>query len=220
MGQYYRAICLDRFENLTPHSYDSGAKLMEHSYLGNNFVGAVMKLLMKDGSWYKTRMAWCGDYSGDDLGELKIYDLACSDTPLFKEINPTDVPKNEKKLILVNHSKKEYVKINKVKKDGDNWKINPLCLLTAYGNGRGGGDYSGSSMNLIGTWAFDIISVEENIKELKDYEELIPEFKEGENDGEENADEHTSEKIREWAKDNDELNKKLVIMRLKNGECN
>jgi hypothetical protein len=39
-------------------------------------------------------------------------------------------------------------------------KYHPLPLLTCEGNGRGGGDYRGDSP-LIGSWARDIISVEE-----------------------------------------------------------
>ena len=35
----------------------------------------------------------------------------------------------------------------------------PLALLTATGNGRGGGDYYGKNKESIGVWKFDEISV-------------------------------------------------------------
>jgi hypothetical protein len=46
----------------------------------------------------------------------------------------------------------------------------PLPLLTAEGNGRGGGDYRGESP-LIGSWARDVISVETEAP--TDFEELL-----------------------------------------------
>jgi hypothetical protein len=49
-------------------------------------------------------------------------------------------------------------------------------LLTAEGNGRGGGDYKGSNEHLVGTWARHVISVEKEIPD--DYAEFICEFSE------------------------------------------
>jgi len=57
----------------------------------------------------------------------------------------------------VNHTKKEYVV--KPRKG----EYHPLSLLTAEGNGRGGGDYRGSGD--VGRWARDIISMEDDIPE-------------------------------------------------------
>jgi hypothetical protein len=68
---------------------------------------------------------------------------------------------------LVNHTKKlcldlkaEDVDRGKDKHGDSIWNIHPLPLLTCSGNGRGGGDYSGSKMNIVGTWAGDVISLE------------------------------------------------------------
>ena len=50
-------------------------------------------------------------------------------------------------------------------------------LLCADGNGRGGGDYEGTNMELIGSWAFDRIGVANELpKNIKT--ELVVEFKE------------------------------------------
>ena len=44
-------------------------------------------------------------------------------------------------------------------------KYHPLPLLVAEGNCRGGGDYNGINENIVGSWARDVISVENNIQE-------------------------------------------------------
>ena len=57
MGQYYKYVNVDKKEFMRSWSYDCGAKLMEHSYIGddgmgNHFSGAFIQLLMNE---------WCGD---------------------------------------------------------------------------------------------------------------------------------------------------------------
>lgn len=218
MGQYYYPINLDTFEWIYSHDFDTGLKLMEHSYIGNPFVSRIMKLLTKGQKWYKTKLIWCGDYSNKVINnEYGLSDLECEDNEskikLFKNIKPRLRLKEdeENKAFLVNHSKKEYVNNSKLKKDGDGWLINPLPLLTSFGNGQGGGDYRGCGMNLLGSWACDVISVEFDLNELKDYTELEPEFKEGEEDGDNTEnDNNTTKKIKEWL-NTKEVRKKLVI---------
>ena len=65
MGQYYKPINLDDKQWLYTHDYDTGLKLMEHSWIGNQFVGTVMSLMLKGGLWFKKRIVWAGDYYGD-----------------------------------------------------------------------------------------------------------------------------------------------------------
>jgi hypothetical protein len=93
----------------------------------------------------------------------------------------------EKMLYLVNETKGLYVDYEKVKPT-TKWghRIDPLPLLTAEGNGRGGGDYEGRNMKLVGSWARDVIYVTDNLPE--GLTELIPAFEEGDfEDEEENA---------------------------------
>ena len=45
MGQYYEAVSIDKKEFLESYDYGNGAKLMEHSYIGNFFVAAVVSRL-------------------------------------------------------------------------------------------------------------------------------------------------------------------------------
>ena len=160
MGQYYKPINLDSGQWLYSHDYGSGLKLMEHSWVGNEFVGGVMELLTEGGDWYKQRIAWVGDYHNEE-GEIDYYDNVKDKN----KIKPTNflTEKEQEDSILVNHSKKQYVVMAKLPIDGnDGWKINPLPLLTAMGNGRGGGDYNvdGSNSEKVGVWAEDVLSVD------------------------------------------------------------
>ena len=69
MGQYYRPVLISEDESirmLVPHEYNNFQKLMEHSYIGNKFVNAVCTLIWQN----PTRLAWIGDYSDDEYGDL------------------------------------------------------------------------------------------------------------------------------------------------------
>jgi hypothetical protein len=69
---------------------------------------------------------------------------------------------------IVNHTKKVYVKKNNEMYivASEQLVFHPLALLTAEGNGRGGGDYNGPNKDMVGTWARDVISME---NEAPDY---------------------------------------------------
>jgi hypothetical protein len=168
MGQYFRPINLNNMEWFNPRSYnDNGMKLTEHSWVGNSFVGAVMALLQPTMSWHKARVVWCGDYYGPSKdepldGEIPYYKMV----PFSGEQKnvPPITEKMQKLVILVNHTKKEYVDYRKsISKDG--WMVNPLPILTALGNDRGGGDYRSDQPDYdkVGIWAGDSLSVETEI---------------------------------------------------------
>ena len=183
MGQYYLAINASNKEWVD--SGDSGAKLMEHSYIGNSFVEAVEFLLVDDGEgnrgrWSGNKIVWAGDYANaEPLSGNNLYSLAEEKDKLKMLIEA--VPPNYH--YLVNWDKKEFVDKTKCNPMTANWntnnmKIHPLPLLTADGNGRGGGDYHGNahSMDYVGTWAKDRISLMKEIPE--DFTEIIPNFDE------------------------------------------
>ena len=104
MGQYYKPTCIPKEESLYSHDYDNGLKLMEHSYINNNFVEAVMTMLLdreaaedirilkegegyvkseSAGSWSGLPFVWAGDYADVEEEEkykhseedIKQYDL-------------------------------------------------------------------------------------------------------------------------------------------------
>ena len=166
MGQYYKAILYTDHGNpvkgwLSPRDNGSGIKLMEHSWLPNDFVCAVEKLLIESGPWYKKQIVWAGDYAEYEYGmNDNLYQLAKDKLKIVSEekIDSRSFP------FIVNHSKKIYVDKSRVPMcEGvmGGWKIHPLPLLTCEGCGNGGGDFYGKDPNkLIGSWARNIISVE------------------------------------------------------------
>ena len=203
MGQYYHPIVLKReWENryedyndevseqdaqfiaddtieatLYSHDFDNGLKLMEHSYIGNGFVQAVMRMIdicdeFKEG----VPFVWCGDYS--DYSEL--YDLSnvkMDDKEWAKEWKNkvADADKYYTYVAAINHTKKQYVIFPEY--EYDKWAIHPLPILTSSGNGRGCGDYDDDpkkhNSKFVGTWAFDDISVVTDIKDIPDGYEKV-----------------------------------------------
>jgi hypothetical protein len=157
MGQYYKPINLNNGQWLNANDYGNGLKLTEHSWIGNDFLGAVMQLMVKGGPWNKEKIVWCGDYF-DEEGEEDYYDKVKDKD----KIKPSEKMKEKEQnnAVLINHTKKQYVLFSKQPGvDEDGWKQNPLPLLTALGNGRGLGDYHGLNEDKIGIWARDELSI-------------------------------------------------------------
>ena len=169
MGQYYKPISIDKMTFLYSHDYGNGLKLMEHSYIGNNFVNTVESLLAPDGEWYKNHIVWAGDYADEEGdGTDNLWTQVGDDS-----IEPKDMEIVESGRYIVNHTKRQYVDKDVVPKDEEGWKVHPLPLLTCEGNGRGGGDYREDNSH-IGDWARDKISIEK--EEPKDFLEICPHF--------------------------------------------
>jgi len=179
MGQYYKAVSLKNLEFLTSRDFESGAKLMEHSWSRNTYVGAVCNLLSPGGAWENSGIVWAGDYADEELfvpddfenkKDVNLYQIATINDVITDDLkNFTGIVMN----IIINHTLKEFVDVNKCP-DTDGWIIHPLPLLTASGNGRGGGDYNGDNEELVGTWAGHSIST--NIISPSDYTEIFPNF--------------------------------------------
>ncbi len=184
MGQYYMPVVMDgnKVEKFYSHKYGNGLKLMEHSWIGNDFVNAVMAHMTEK----PKRLVWLGDYADccfdliwnkefvkDEAGFegfwRKVWDDEADRFPEGEDMGFDMAPGS---VYLVNFSKMEYVSISNYMKrvDGalifcgkstdDTWYVNPLPLLTCVGNGQGGGDYySPIGADQIGRWAFDEILV-------------------------------------------------------------
>ena len=175
MGQYYYPTILrqkgKRFYSEQYYSWDfnNGLKLMEHSYIGNEFVKAVISQLFNRPG----RLAWMGDYH--EAGDITHADLdkafrthyakyhtreESTDKPFSK---PTGSTKTGR--FILNHDRHEYIdmRVYSDKAPADSWgcKIHPLPLLTAVGNGRGGGDYWGVDQDRVGSWAGDLIETQD-----------------------------------------------------------
>lgn len=159
MGQYYFPIFLNNGGKVMAwvhaHEYNNGLKLMEHSYIDNNFVNAVETELRPEGRFYMSNFVWAGDYADNEPGlEENLYHICTDDL----KINPSSSMDMSAYQYIVNHTKKMYVNKARVPERFE-CCLHPLPLLTCEGNGRGGGDFRGSHP-LIGSWARDRISVE------------------------------------------------------------
>ena len=184
MGQYYKPMLINpekkNAEKIIKWWYSfnyglNGLKLMEHSYYGNKFVNVVENELINN----PQHLVWAGDYadSENDEGWYNLYDFS-GEIPDDKDGN-TDVLGEG--YFVVNHTKKQYYDRDEMEKQNFEKRyevsINPLPLLTAEGNGRGGGDYhSDINKELVGVWARDLI--EETAELPSDYEKITPYFME------------------------------------------
>lgn len=215
MGQYYRGVVLDKTANkrkefivkqaFCPYTYDNGAKLMEHSYVGNYYVKMYEHALAND--FEGNPFVWVGDYADCHFNKDDGYTKACEfiDKMTRKEaikkgyrvetidgydhfydgnikksvydIENVCIPYEELPTYkyIINYTKKQFVRIPELIEH--KVSIHPLPLLCADGNGRGGGDYFGTNMKAIGIWAYDRIGVSNEIpNHIKT--ELVVSFKE------------------------------------------
>lgn len=160
MGQYYRAVLCSTNEKiaLDPWAYNEGAKLMEHAYFGNQLVGTASRIITNN----PTYVWWVGDYAVEEdipnrckaLKPIEVAwrGLAMTDSPFKIDTNCHYGLDG----FLVNLTTKEFVDLEHCKGE-----IHPLPLLTAVGNGRGGGDYRGdeASLKMVGIWAGDELMI-------------------------------------------------------------
>jgi hypothetical protein len=172
MGQYYKPAILGKNKKTVKgwaysHDYGNGLKLMEHSWVLNDFVGGFEKLLAPWGKFYKSPVVWAGDYADEEKDSKTNLYTRCKDkTKLDLDAGVIDPIYR----YIVNHTKKQYVDKMEVP-DNDGWRIHPLPLLTCEGNGRGGGDFHNTNeSHLVGFWARDVISIEKEVPEK--YEKL------------------------------------------------
>ena len=190
MGQYYRGVILDSNEEdfnvkfaFSPYAHNNGAKLMEHSYVGNYYVKAYEYLLSND--YYGSTFVWVGDYA-DEKHNKDVYTMAdnfidecekdCGmnkyNTEIAFGLTYESLPKFK---YIINLTQGIFVRMPQ--EDDTDLIIHPLPLLCASGNGRGCGDYDGTNMSMIGKWAYDRIAVSNELpKEIT--KELIITFDE------------------------------------------
>lgn len=192
MGQYYIPVLRRKTSNrhykdtlFDAHKFDNGLKLMEHSYIGNNFVNEVYFHLLHN----PAKVYWLGDYSASGDAKLNIRTIKKLKT-LFYDHKSFIVPFGSPELgqdfcikfpYILNHTKKEYIDVREMRSSMDkifDYTIHPLPLLTATSNGRGAGDYPESYPDYenIGAWAGDELEVTDNSAETEGYTRKIVNF--------------------------------------------
>lgn len=168
MGQYYECIFIDENECYYCIRPVDGAKLMEHSYVETDTMRMVENVLRPGGMCYGMRVVWAGDYADKERGkDDNLYHIEkVSLNNVAGRVEPNRLR------YVVNHDKKEFVDVTKIAERPSGLHVHPLPLLTAEGNGQGGGDYfSYDPDGLIGSWARDRISMENLIP--AGYAELV-----------------------------------------------
>lgn len=184
MGQYYFPIIiknnkfnLDTARYGYSHDYDNGLKLTEHSWVGNHFVNAVLNSL-EEGD----RLLWFGDYAefedltknSDSIFSKEDFDEISFCFSNIRSIDKVEDPSKYNRFV-VNKTKKEYIDLTEyaawAPKDEFDWVMHPVPLLTAIGNGKGGGDYWSShpDFDSVGTWAGDEIYTTNELSVSDDY---------------------------------------------------
>lgn len=160
MGQYYNAVIETNNNKEVFYPWVDGeymmAKLMEHSYWANPFVLAVASKLWRT----KGRLAWVGDYAGDDDFNWNDMFVDAHNDDASKDLTYNGFRLEGK--YFINHSKRMIIDLDEyevlLKKAGT--PINPISLLTAVGNGKGGGDFRGGiGSEHIGAWAWDVVEI-------------------------------------------------------------
>ena len=198
MGQYYFPILLKKnwklakqpvVMTLYSHEFDNGLKLMEHSYVGNRFVRAMQYVLAHYGN--DSHFVWCGDYAdaevthyypnGVDLYSKsheimengnsgnEYYQFVRNSIPAYEDLHDYKY--------IINKTKREFVVVPEY--NPNEWTIHPLPILCANSNGRGGGDYyphGEEDGKFVGRWAYDIIKVSDDAKDIEGYKEIKPNF--------------------------------------------
>ena len=172
MGQYYQAVigrkCGNDY-NFSVYSPNTGYKLMEHAYFGDELVETIAFELYRVRNHY---VAWVGDYAATSSKRLAKFIKAGQGETTDSVILTIDESYSKTKM-FINHTKKEYFipKFGEYKfvdlETEEEYEldiiIHPLPILIAMGNGLGGGDYEGINMDMVGRWACDEIEVDDQI---------------------------------------------------------
>lgn len=178
MGQYYHCVILKKDWKETtnpiraalyPLDFNNGSKLMEHSYVRNDYVSAFMKLVHElDRDRSGVPAVWCGDYADTISTEgMPLFERLNTDTQRKETVGGLQVYNEAYKWMktdngntvdyvaalafvydhnmhnyryIINHTKKQYVEVPAYEKG--KWIVHPLPILLSDGSGRGGGDYN------------------------------------------------------------------------------
>lgn len=207
MGQYYKFCALNSRKKNYPNKdkiratmrawdFNNGSKLMEFSYIRNEFMSVVENLINidnKDGWLAGSNILFAGDYADDEpykyKGEMvNIYGLA----GMLEEekglgITRSKAPKPKHYRYLINETKRVFFDMDRVKpfhrevSDGTicELRVHPLSILCndgcIKGCSRGCGDYSVEHRE-VGAWRRDIVVTSDNRPDENIYREVFYNF--------------------------------------------
>lgn len=181
MGQYYKVALKIGNENTSIYENSNCRKLTEFSWVNNRFSDFIASRLFKN----KGRVAWVGDYSeirddDDHDAEQKNINFLYRNgiltkgrvNSLYRSAWQTErtnkwqvVDFDFKGKFILNHDKRQFLDCDKYlqnSQDKDGWILSPLAMLTAIGNGKGGGDFYSDDSEMvdnIGIWAWHELEI-------------------------------------------------------------
>lgn len=207
MGQYYKLIVLNKYKKnakncekinsyMETWDFNQGAKLMEFSWIGNNFVSLFESLINKEhGMFAGYPIIVAGDYADEEPNtykkeKLNLYTLCCEFGQRLtkKFFNAHNIePKhyryviNEDKGLFIDTERMKV--INTTEYDGITikWQVHPLTILCCDGNGRGNGDLNSDTnpnKRQIGAWRRNVVVVSDNRPDETKYREVFYDFRE------------------------------------------
>jgi len=153
MGAYFQAALPARGVMYDTHAMNNGLKLMEHSYMGNDYVLGIMELLNNNAQ----QLVWLCDYHKADKNCKYTWD-EMDDLSVKLE---TTLESNN--YFIINHTKKVFIDMRKLDEEynsiGMEWKIHPLPILcNSDEQSMGGGDFHKEDSRRA-TWCMDEIEV-------------------------------------------------------------
>lgn len=187
MWQYYRASIRNwlKVKYFSSYDFDNWAKLMEHSYVWNRYVNAVMKELFNN-PW---RVYWMWDYWNNVLEEqLQFNDKAMWAQYVYDRVWYTKINNEEcwdvvwqivwaeninyeaefkydlNYCFIVFHDHKTIIDMSQY--ETNNYVIHPLPLLTAVWNGQWGWDYRWINETSVWIFAWDYVTIENEPRQI------------------------------------------------------
>lgn len=162
MEQNYRLIFLAEKQHGSNEIIRSwlDTRPSQRCYLDDNFLHFIEYMISREGMFYRSRIVWAGQYDDPEEASENLFNLCKGDGKALQYIQlglmqTMQLVRRIKPLhsYLVNHTKKQFVYMRKDK--GIRRSIHPLPFLVG------------------GTWARDIISVDEKENVPDDYTELV-----------------------------------------------
>ncbi len=154
--------------------YRTSDRLIDHARIGDKFVNSICEKIYN--SHFPVRLIWLGNKSHRLMDSPVCFANGISPIKIKhycfkywnKDVYTTSAVASDFSIIdkfIVNHSKRIYFYGAKYYKNSvvNGICFNPIPLLTCIGNGLGDGDYNhpteDSNFNLIGSWAWDDLSI-------------------------------------------------------------
>lgn len=137
------------------HDVGNGLKLMEHSYVRNNYVLTIMAMLFNN----PQKLVWLCDYHEPDENTKASWETI-NDSSYSEDLS---LDQANNKYFIINHDKNCFIDVEKLiqlYKEDENyseWMIHPIPLLcNSDESALGGGDYHPRDSRRA-TWCEDLI---------------------------------------------------------------